>query len=189
MKKKNKQLVIRIILFILISLILGFGIYNLNARTLLNNSMPMPFGIGLGVVMSGSMEPDLSIDDLIVVVKDDNIEVGEVIVYQDKNILVVHEVIKVDADQITTQGKANDDPDDPISVKDVKGRVAFHIDGLGKLVNVIRTPVVTVIILAIAVFMLYKSYSLEKKEKSDNAEKIEQIKKEIEILKKEITNK
>ena len=70
MVKKKKQLIKRIILFIVISLISGFGIYSMNAKMLMNDQMPMPLGFGVGVVMSGSMEPELSVDDLIFVVKD-----------------------------------------------------------------------------------------------------------------------
>ena len=173
MVKKKKQLIIRIILFILISLILGFGIYGMNAKLLMNDQMPMPLGFGIGVIMSGSMEPELSVDDLIFVVKDSTIELDDVIVYQSKGILVVHKVVKVDGDQITTRGTANDTDDAPISIKDVKGRVAFSLGGVGKVINVLKTPFVLIAIFILAVYLLLKSYANEKNNKDEKDEKIE----------------
>ena len=74
MVNKKKQLIFRLILFVIISAILGVGIYTMNAKMLMNDMMPMPLGVGMGVVVSGSMEPELSIDDVIFVVKDKDIE-------------------------------------------------------------------------------------------------------------------
>ena len=186
MVNRKKQLIIRILLFILISVILGFTLYGLNAKAFLKDQMPMPLGFGLGVVVSGSMEPELSIDDVIFVVKDKTVDIGDTVVYQSKGILVVHKVVNVEGDQITTRGTANDSDDDPISIKDLKGRVVFHIDGMGKAINFIKTPIVSVVILLIAVYLLYKSYSNEKKVKDEKDERIDEIRKEIMRIKEEI---
>ena len=188
MVKKKKQLIIRIILFILISLILGFGVYSMNAKLLMNDQMPMPLGFGVGVVMSGSMEPELSIDDLIFVVKDESIELDDVVVYQSKGTLVVHKVVGIDGDQITTRGTANNTDDDPISIKDVKGRVAFSIGGIGKIIEIIKAPFVTVAVLVLAIYLLLRSYAIEKNEKDEKDQKIEEIRREI-MRMKESANK
>lgn len=185
MVSKKKQLITRIILFVLISVVLGFGIYNINAKALMNDMMPMPLGFGVGVVMSGSMEPELSVDDVIFVVKDKTIELGDVIVYQSKGMLIVHEVVKIDGDKITTRGTANNTDDEPISAKDIKGRVAFSIGGVGTVISLIKTPAVAILVLMLAVFLLFKSYSKEKDEKDEQDEKIEEIRREIERLKEE----
>ena len=155
---------------------------------LMNDQMPMPLGFGVGVVMSGSMEPELSVDDLIFVVKDDTVELDDVIVYQSKGILVVHKVVKVDGDQITTRGTANDTDDAPISIKDVKGRVVFSVGGIGKIIDFIRTPVVMIAILILAVYLLLRSYRSENNEKGEKDQRIEEIRKEIMRI-KENTNK
>lgn len=187
MVKNKKQLIIRIILFVLISLIFGFGIYGMNAKLLMNDQMPMPLGFGVGVVMSGSMEPELSVDDLIFVVKDKTLEPDDIVVYQSKGILVVHKVVRVDGDQITTRGTANNADDDPIALKDVKGRVVFSIDGIGKIVDFIRNPIIMIAILVLAVYLLMKSYASEKNEKEKNDQRIEEIRKEIMRMKENIS--
>ena len=65
MKKSKKQIILRSIILVVISLIIGLGVYSWNARNLTGNVMPMPFGVGVGVVLSGSMEPELSKDNAV----------------------------------------------------------------------------------------------------------------------------
>ena len=151
--------------------------------------MPMPFGFGMGVVVSGSMEPELSVDDVIFVVKDKSIELDDVVVYQSKGILVVHKVVKIENDQITTRGTANNTDDEPISISDIKGRVLFSVGSMGKIINVIRTPFVAIAILLLAVFLLYKSYQAEANKKDEKDERIEAIRKEIMRMKEEQNRK
>ena len=189
MVNKKKQLIFRLILFIIISAILGVGIYTVNAKTLMNDLMPMPLGVGVGVVISGSMEPELSIDDVIFVVKDESIELDDVVVYQRDGILVVHKVVKIENDQITTRGTANNTDDEPISLSDIKGRVFFSVGGIGKLIMFLRTPVVAIIILLLAVFLLYKSYRAEASAKDEKDERIEEIRNEIMRMKEEQNKK
>lgn len=59
------------------------------------NQMPMPFGYGIGVVLSGSMEPTYSVDDVIIVKDTDNYQVNDVVVFQEGKSLTVHRVIEV----------------------------------------------------------------------------------------------
>ena len=175
---------------VVISIIIGFGVYNWNAKNISGNAMPMPFGVGVGVVLSGSMEPDISIDDVIIVAKTDpeDYELGQVVVYQEGRMLVVHEIIDIseDGQTITTQGTANSGADDPINVKYVKGRVVKVLPGLGKAVHFIKTPAVTVIIVAVAAILLVLSYRKEKPEDENGGEDdLERIRAEIERLKAE----
>ena len=59
--------IIRRAILIFMGFFLGVNIYLANARGILGRQMPMPFGYGIGVVLSGSMEPSLSKNDLIIV--------------------------------------------------------------------------------------------------------------------------
>lgn len=179
----KKQLIIRIVLFVLISVLLGGGIYTLNARNVGNNQMPMPLGFGLGVVLSGSMEPVLSVNDFIFVKPQDEYHKGDIVVYQANGELIVHEIIKINGEEITTQGRATDSPDDPISVKDVKGKVIWYLGGVGILVKIIKMPIVTIAILLLSVWLLIKSYSKENEEDNKKAKTLDDIRKEIEELK------
>ena len=67
--KKNKvgKDILRVLLLAVCGLVLGLNIYSANAKSLVGNHLPMPFGYGAAVVLSGSMEPTLSVGDLILV--------------------------------------------------------------------------------------------------------------------------
>lgn len=182
MKLKKRDIIIRNILLVVISLCIGFGIYSWNTQSLTGNVMPMPFGFGIGVVMSGSMEPDLSVDDIIFVVRRDSYEVGEVVVFQDGYMLVVHEIVAKDGDTVVTKGKANNDDDAPMDVSNIKGEMLFAIPGGGAAVRALKSPFATLVILALAVWLLIRSY---RKEEDTEDESIAKIKEEIRQLKEQ----
>ena len=181
-KGQRKRMALRMVLLVFVSVVFGVGIYSWNAKSLTGNVMPMPFGIGMGVVMSGSMEPELSVDDLIIVKERKSYEVGEIVVYQQRKTLVVHKIIEINGEEVITQGTANNAEDDPIPMSAIKGEVVFHVDKIGVIVNWIKSPFGTILILLAAIGLLAKSYANEKEESSDE---LEDIKREIENLKKQ----
>ncbi len=188
MKSKSnakKRGAVRLALIVLIGVVFGFGAYTWLSSSVIGNQMPMPFGVGVGVVVTGSMEPELSIDDVIVVRTASDYKVGDVVVYQSRHILVVHKIIAVDGTTVTTQGTANNVADDPIHVSDIKGKVWFHIDGAGAVVEWVRSPIGSILVLALAAFLLVQSYADENKETRKKQEALDEIRREIERLKHE----
>lgn len=179
--KKNKSIG-RILIIVVIGLLLGVKLFMWNAKSLVGNELPMPFGYGIAVVMSGSMEPELSKDDLILVEKQQEYQLEDVVVYQTGDSLVVHRIIAMDEDQIVTQGDANQAADKPIRVEFIKGEVIGKLEGAGKFVKLIKSPVVTVILIAAGVALLELSF---RKEKKAGEESLEKIKEEIRRLKDE----
>lgn len=174
--------VIRRGLLIFCGVILGLNLYMTNANTLVGNKLPMPFGYGAAVVLSGSMEPTLSINDLIVVREIEKFTENDVVVYQDVKDLVVHRVVQIDGDVIVTKGDANSGLDEPIHVENILGKVVFSIPAVGGVVNFIKTPVGTVLVLLTAFFLVEMS-NREERKKDD--EEMMKIREEIARLKNE----
>ena len=114
-----------------------------------------PFVYKTALILSGSMEPTLSVDDLVIVKRADKINKGDIIAFYDENgNKVMHRVIDVEGDTITTQGDANNVADTPISKDKVCGKYVGKIKYLGKIIKFIKTPlgisicfVITIIIL------------------------------------------
>ena len=106
------------------------------------------FDYQLKTVVSGSMEPEISIGSLAVITSEDDPEVGEVITFERGNVLVTHRVISKTNGELITQGDANESPDkSPVDREDVIGRVSFSVPLIGFLVEFIQTPLgVTVLI-------------------------------------------
>ena len=82
--------IIRWIVLIVCGAILGFNIYNINANRLMRNQLPMPFGYGMATVLSGSMEPEFSKGDLLIVGESDEFNLNDIVVFEDGHSLVVH---------------------------------------------------------------------------------------------------
>ena len=183
--KKIIQNVIRVLLLFIISLIIGITVYSVNAKSLRGDQMPMPFGIGISVVLTGSMEPTISTNDLIIVRETNDYEVNDIVVFQDHSSLVVHKIIRIEGDQIVTKGDANDTEDSPISVKQIKGEVVSIIPFFGLMVKFIKSPIGIVLILAGAIVLLRLSYKKEKEEKDSDLNK---IKDEIRKLKEDMNS-
>lgn len=194
--KKYVKPIVRTALLVLAALIVGLNVYAINASRLTGDMVPMPFGVGATVVLSGSMEPTLSTGDLLFIAERDSYEVDDVVVFQSQRMAVVHRIIDIrevevenpdpDATEplvelsVTTRGDANNTPDEPISMNQIKGIVVFRLPLVGYLVNMIKTPLGTILILAAAIFLLERSFH---KEKEKDLDKLEEIRREIEKLK------
>ncbi len=163
-----------------LGVILGMNAYLANARGLGGNQLPMPFGIGVAVVLSGSMEPALEINDIIFVREADSYEVGDIVVYQSGQTLIVHRMIARDGENLITQGDANNAADPPIAIHAVKGEVIAHIPAVGLAVNALKTPVGILIVLIAAFALTEFSF---RKEKDRDEKELEAIKAEIRRLK------
>ncbi|MBO5656651.1 MAG: signal peptidase I [Agathobacter sp.] len=181
---KHKKIIKYCILAIL-GIIFGINIYSLNASRLTGNQIPMPFGVGASVVLSGSMEPTLSVDDLIFIKEAESYQVGDVVVYQSGNTPVVHTIIAMEDGMVTTQGDANNVADEPFPVENIKGIVVGSVPRIGALVRIIKTPIGTAVILGLAVLLVEMSFRKERKAKDYEKEAIMN---EINQLMEEIRN-
>ena len=182
MQNKKFPPILRILFLIAVSLVLGINIYSWNARSLTGNVLPMPFGYGGAVVLSGSMEPAIMTDELIFVKAESDYAVGDVVVYQTGKMLVVHRIVAMDGETVTTRGDANNVDDAAVELAQIKGKVIGHIPYVGRIVRLLKTPVATILLVICAVLTVELPY-LKEKEKKD--EELERIKAEIRRLKEE----
>jgi signal peptidase len=182
MKKQGLFSLLRLLAICVLAAVIGINVYTFNASRLAGNAFPMPLGFGLSVVLSGSMEPELSTGDLLLVVAREEYKPDEVVVFLDGRSAVVHRIISMDGDTVVTQGDANNQADEPISTELICGKVVLAIPLVGYLVSVIKTPLGTLLILALAVWLLNRSFRREQKEKT---EQLDMIRAEIERLKAE----
>ena len=179
-KRKGARLIFRIFLMLVISLLLGGSVYMLNAKRLVRNAMPMPFGYGFSVILSGSMEPTLSVNDLVIVHAQEDYAVGDVVVYQSGHALVIHRIIQFDGEAVITQGDANNIEDAPVARSEIKGRMVGVIPNAGNAVHFLQSPLGIILVLTLAIFLLNRSWS---KEKAADDKDLDVLKEEIRRLK------
>lgn len=179
---RKKRVFLRYVLILIGSLILGINVYLWNGRNLTGNTMPMPFGYGMAVVLSGSMEPVLDVNDLVFVQEQETYQVGDIIVYQSGDELIIHRIVERYGDMLLTQGDANNGADPPIDISSVKGKMVGSIPGIGSLVRALKTPAGIIIVLAAAVVLMEFSYRREWAEENMKQQK---MKEEIRRLKEQ----
>lgn len=183
MKRKTLKTVLRIVLLCLAAVIVGYNVYSINAERLAGNSTPMPFGVGISVVLTDSMKPEFSGGDLIIFSEKDSYKEKDVVVFKDGRSSTVHRIIEIDGETVITKGDNNNTPDAPIEKSQIIGAVDFSVPYVGFAVNAIKTPLGTVCIIILAIWLMERSIRLEKAEKQKELDK---IKEEIRKLKGDI---
>lgn len=85
-------------------------------------------GFSLFHVITGSMAPEINIDDIVIVkVTNDSNDINnnDIITYKYNQDFVTHRVINKKDDSLLTQGDANNSSDTPIEYHNVVGKVIF----------------------------------------------------------------
>jgi len=185
-KKNRISRIWQTVLIGILSLIIGLSVYAWNARSLLGDQVPMPFGVGTSVVLSGSMEPTLSVGDLLIIRQQAHYETDDIVVYQSGTVPVVHRIVEISDESVTTRGDANNVDDESFPVEAIKGEVVAAIPWLGYGVWALKSPVAVIVMLAAAVFLIEASFRTGKAEKEEEKEK---LKEEIRALLKELEEK
>lgn len=133
-------------------------------------------GYKVFTVISGSMEPEYSVGDLIYVksIAPTDVKVGDPITFVLNENLVVatHRVIEIDAEneRYYTKGDANDAPDaQPVHFNNLIGKPEFAIPKLGYVSDFVQNPPGMYITIGIAVLLIGIIFlpDLSKKKKED----------------------
>ena len=189
-KNKTLQIVVRCIIAVLLCAVLYTAVFFVAVKIQNPNAVPMPFGFGASLVLSGSMEPEISTDDLVFVKRADELHVGDVVLYNTGRSNVLHRITKIDGDMITTQGDANNTEDKPFPKSAVLGVYVGRIPSGGKIIRFVTNPpfvmaVVFLLMTAAVIWMFVEDHRERKKLDSIKAE-IESIKAENEELRKKL---
>ena len=156
--------------------IIGYILIALVILAFLPIALPKLFGYRAYNVISGSMEPEISVGSIVYVATADfdDISEGDIIAFESGASVVTHRVTAIDTENklFTTKGDANDSEDFmPVAYVNVIGKVALHIPVLGYIaawVSEAIGKIIAVIILLIGV--VFTSISEKKKEAEENLE-------------------
>lgn len=145
-----------IVLILMIFVMFGCLLWQFNGGTLKVN------GYSLAVVLSGSMEPELAVNDLVLVKDKDDYRVGNIVVFRGQNEFIVHRIIEMDGDVVVTKGDANNKVDDSILVSDIEGVVVGYVPFIGMIIRLLKSPFV-LLILALILVLLEISFMVKEK--------------------------
>ena len=175
MLKKNESRIPSIIKDVVI-VVIGVAIIWLGLRFVFDTGNPFY------VVSSGSMVPNLNVNDILVVRDGDSfkdLKVGDIIVFDrpdGADRVIVHRVAEIFDDSegnhqiIRTKGDANDGSipgtDFPIREDDYIGKVAYVIPGAGVVTKILSPPVNYIIIAAIIALMVITQIGKRKNDRN-----------------------
>lgn len=122
------------------------------------------FGYTFFSVATGSMRPSLNINDIIIVKITDDIEVGDIVTYQDNNDFITHRIVSNNKDKFIAKGDYNNTEDKPIDSSQIVGKMVCKIPSLGVVSDILLTPKVFISII-VTLFLFCISFSYVPKEK------------------------
>ena len=167
MKKYCKYIVCTFLIIILI--------YNIIIiiKSLVNpNKTPSFLGIKTYIIVSGSMEPNLNIGDIVIVRETDNIKKGDIISFRENMEIITHRVndIKLFDDEIKyqTKGDNNNSVDiELVELKNIEGKVINKIPKIGNVLLLLqKKEIIIFAIVAYYIYMIRRSKGVRKDEAS-----------------------
>ena len=167
-------------------LILNF--YNILQRNVMGNQMPKIFGYGYAVVISGSMEPEISVNDIVYVKEQDSYAVGDIITYEKYDSYITHRIIDVVDGEYVTKGDSNNTKDqDTVMLEQVRGKVVYVLPVFGAMVLYMKTPIGTLVTLLIALICLEVPYRIRlSRARKKGKKKYKRIARDMERIQTEI---
>lgn len=152
------------IIFAILLMILIMLIYNVVQLSFFNKPYMNLFGYSLFEVQTGSMSGALEVGDIILVKLTKKINENDIITYIENNSVITHRIIKINNEEITTKGDANNTEDEPITKDDIIGKVIFTFKNVAIWKQVFKTPKVYILVIITLVLFGISTLIKEKKE-------------------------
>lgn len=139
------KIVIRILsgaLTVLLALLLISNIYTICVRTFTDEQHPRFLGFSSAVIVSGSMEDTIEVNDLVICLKKNDYDIGDIVTYVDRgNSLTTHRIVSESDAGFITKGDANNTTDRlPVTEVNILGKVILTIPKIGLFIEFLRTP-------------------------------------------------
>ena len=155
--KKTIKIIVNVFTGLLL-LLLALVLYGKAVLTFGKSIFPNYFGYTFFEVASGSMEPTLKIDDVIIVkITQEDLKKDDIIAYNAENTVITHRILFVDGNIISVKGDNNNTVDKPITKSQVIGKVVKILPELGIWKKVLAEPK---ILLAIFITLLLFDFAL-----------------------------
>ena len=167
------------ILIVILGIILLITIYNNIQIKILGNDYASFFGHSIFEVQTGSMEPEISAGDWIVVKYDNNIELNDIVTFQYKGEFITHRVIESYNGTYVTKGDANNAKDTPISKDQIIGKVTKILPNFGIFRKTIFNPIVLLLLIGTCYLAMQTFKKPSEKEIAKEQELIDSIKEKI----------
>ena len=145
---------IRNILYgIMYAVLIIIMVYNISliAQSILKpNKTPSFLGVKTYVIISGSMEPNIEIGDIVVGKAEENLDIGDVISYRKGQSVITHRITQINKNEngeieYRTQGDNNNvEDEESIKPSNIEGKVIKIVPKLGKVTLILQNKVIII---------------------------------------------
>ena len=166
------------LMILLLILLVGYNIYVSAARAS-GQALPKLFGWSNAVVISGSMKPELEVNDVVIAHEQKEYQAGDVVLFRgESGKTVCHRILSREPDGFVTRGDANNAPDQRrVPPGDVYGKVVLVIPRVGVIQQVLAKPGVLALVggaIALVVFLPYFQQGHKKERQQEQKGSLEE---------------
>lgn len=138
-----------------LAVLIIFNLYIIASKKITGSISADFLGFSVAVVSSGSMEPEISVDDMIIIKKQKDYQKGDIITFERDGSLITHRIIEKAENSYMTKGDANNAPDTKeVDFDDVVGKTVFVIPEAGRVIYYLRTPLGMAFIVFVGLLLL-----------------------------------
>ena len=170
---KNITKIVINILCVLLFIILALVVYAKVVITVSDDIHANYFGYRVLEVASGSMQPTLDINDVLLVkVNEQDLKTDDIIAYKAEDSIITHRIVMINNDDIVVKGDANNTVDAPIKRDQIIGKIVKIFPHLGVWKKVLTEPkILLLIFFTLLLFDAALSYNGKDKKKKNNNNK------------------
>ena len=151
-----------------LSLVLLLNMVRLFKRVVLREQIPMLLGYGNAAVVSGSMEPAIVVGDMIIIHRQSDYEVGDIVTYRGTHTSVTHRITEKTAGGYITKGDANNADDVEIERSLIIGKVVKIVPNAGDVFFFLQSPLGTLIVFVVFILLIGLLFLIERLKKKPN---------------------
>ncbi len=150
--------VISLLIVFALAFVLLFNVYTAAVRITKNEPMPRFLGFSGAVIISGSMEPAININDYILTLRQKSYSEGDIIAYRQGHSAVTHRIVEVGENGYITKGDANNTTDrEPVLKENIVGKVVLVIPKMGKALEYMQTPLGMTLVVFTGLLLIFIS--------------------------------
>lgn len=139
--------ILYIVIFTILLIALAINIFSLSETSL--------FGIRIYKIGSGSMEPYLKVNDVILIKESDDYKTQDIVTYRNENEYITHRIVSINSKEIITKGDANNTYDDPITKDKIVGKLIYKFHIFSFISFMLNKPIAWILLFIIGLIIIF----------------------------------
>lgn len=112
------------------------------------------FGIRIFKIGSGSMEPNLKVNDIIIIKKENDYKLNDVVTYENDGYYVTHRIIEIDENTVITKGDNNSNSE-IVEKNKIIGKMIYKFKILGFFIYMLTKPYSWIVLFLVSILFIF----------------------------------